>query len=166
MFINGTYRILYIDSGSGFEPVGCLTNHSFSESSEVLDTTTRDNNGWVTSRPTNQNYSIPFDGLVLEDDLSDGLQTYYDLTVLKRNRTLIQWRVDETHYGSGYITELSDENSIDENVSFSAEILGYGKPLIQLDVIFNDYKDRSTADGGSETNNVCLRKYINSILKG
>lgn len=165
MFINGTYRILYIDSGSGFEPVGCLTNHSFSESSEVLDTTTRDNNGWVTSRPTNQNYNISFDGLVLEDDLSVGLQTYYDLTVIKRNRTLIQWRIDEKHYGSGYITELSDENSIDESVSFSAEILGYGKPLIQLDVIYDEYVNNAETESGVSASKDCLKKYINSIIK-
>ena len=67
MFTNGGYRILYIDSGAGYLPVGCLTSHSFSEESETLNTTTRDNGGWSTEVPTNQSYSISFDGLVLDN---------------------------------------------------------------------------------------------------
>ena len=163
MFINGTYRILYIDSGDGYYPVGCLTSNSFNEESDTISTTTRDNEGWSTNKATNQSYSIPFDGLVLASDVVDNTQTYYDLKTIKRDRVLINWRIDDTDYGSGIITSLSDENGIDENVSFSAEIIGYGKPLMSLDVILQEYIDRSVADGGSSVNDVCLKKYIDSI---
>ena len=163
MFIDGAYRILYIDSGSGYYPVGCLTNNSFSEESEIISTTTRDNEGWNTSRATNQSYSILFEGLVLDADIVDNTQTYYDLKTIKRGRTLINWKIDNTDSGSGIITSLSDDNGIDKNVSFSAEIVGYGKPLILLDVIINDYINRAVADGGLSVNDNCLKKYIDSI---
>ena len=163
MFTNGGYRILYIDSGAGYLPVGCLTSHSFSEESETLNTTTRDNGGWNTEVPTNQSYNISFDGLVLEN-LSSTQQTYYDLKNIKRDRTLVDWRIDEDDYGSGYIVSLSDENAIDENVTFTAELVGYGEPIIQIDFIYDAYVARSLADGGSGTSEFCLKNYINEIL--
>jgi len=164
MFINGTYRILYIDSGDGYQPIGCLTSHSFNEESDTLNTTTRDNEGWNTEVPTNQRYSISFDGFVLEN-LSNTQQTYYDLKNIKRNRTLINWSIDHDEYGRGYIISLSDSNNIDEFVAFSAQLVGYGKPLIQLDVIYDGYIARALADGGSTTlSPFCLKSYIDSIL--
>jgi len=164
MFINGTYRILYIDSGDGYQPIGCLTSHSFNEESDTLNTTTRDNEGWSTEVPTNQRYSISFDGFVLEN-LSNTQQTYYDLKNIKRNRTLIDWRIDEDDYGSGYIVGLSDANNIDEFITFNAQLVGYGKPLIQLDVIYDAYVARALADSAIGTSSeFCLRNYINTIL--
>lgn len=165
MFINGAYRILYIDFDDGYFPIGCLTSNSFNEESDTLETTTRDNAGWKTFKATNQSYTIPFDGLLLEDELANNLQTYYDLTQIKRDRTVINWKIDELHYGTGIITYLSNENTVDENVTFSAELIGYGKPLILLDVIFNAYSERSIADGGFIDETLCLKKYINSIIK-
>jgi hypothetical protein len=114
MFIEGTYKVLYLDlkDGEGFLPVGCLTSNSFSESSDMIDSTTRDNLGWKTSRPTNQGYNLSFDGLVLKDNVSFTNNTYFSLTLAKRARTLIDWRVNEEDYGSGYITNLSNEKMI------------------------------------------------------
>lgn len=165
MFIDGAYRILYIDYGEGYLPVGCLLSHSFNEESDVIQTTTRDNNGWSTSRATNQSYNIPFDGLVGDDIIDYTMQTYYNLKTIKRDRQVIDWRIDESDYGKGIITSLSDENEIDSNVSFSAELLGYGKPLMQFDFIYDSYVSRSISNGSSETNNNCLKKYISDIIK-
>ena len=46
--IEGDIRILYIYDKTAYSPIGCLTENSFSESVEMLDTTTRDNGGWKT----------------------------------------------------------------------------------------------------------------------
>lgn len=164
MFIKGTYSILYIDSGDGFYPVGCLTSNSFQENTDSLDSTTRDNDGWKTNRLTGQGYSISFSGLVLEDEISFTKQTYYDLKTIKRNRTLIDWKINDKNYGSGYIVDLSNEDEIDSDVTFSAELTGYGKPLIKLDVVFDAYKTRAEVDGATIENEKCLKKYIDSII--
>lgn len=166
MFIDGGYSLLYLDlkDGYGFLPVGCLTSNGFSESTDTLDSTTRDNSGWNTSRLTNQSYNISFDGLVLESAVSFTKNTSYNLTVAKRARTLIDWRVNDKDYGSGYINSISNESSVGENISFSAEIIGYGIPLIKLDFIYDAYKTRVLADGGVMGNEKCLKKYIDSII--
>ena len=136
MFINGENRILYIKINGEFLPIGCLTGDSFSETVEMLNTTTGGNAGWETSTPTTQSYNISFEGLVINTTLitvGDTTKVSYDrLKELKRNRTLIEWKsedIDKTFVesGKGYITELSDSSSIDEFISFNASIVGFGK---------------------------------------
>lgn len=132
-FIKGRERILYIKQDGEWLPVGCLTSNSFNESSEMLGTTTRDNiDGWTSSIPVNQSYSIPFDGILTDEFDSTVLITYYELQGFKRNRTLIDWRVEsvegEYEDGQGYISELGNVNNIDEFVSFTGLIVGVGAP--------------------------------------
>lgn len=165
MFIDGAYRILYIDLGDGYLPISCLTSHSFNEDSETISTTTRANGGWETSLPTNQSYSISFDALLIDDIINNSYQTYYNLKKIKRDRVLINWKIDEQEYGTGFITSLSDENTIDENVSFSGEIIGYGEPTLQFDYVYDNYVANSIANGSVSTNDNCLKKYISEILK-
>lgn len=136
MLKNGTYRIFYIEWEGEYLPVGCLTSDSFSESVEMKPTTTRDNNGWSTSVPTNQSYNMSIDGLIINTQYTNGdfSKISYDrLRILKRNRTLINWKtsdVDLTFIDSGkaYITSLSDTANIDEFISFNASFEGYGEP--------------------------------------
>tara|TARA_R110002012_G_C11541392_1_gene601455 strand:- start:587 stop:1048 length:462 start_codon:yes stop_codon:yes gene_type:complete len=135
--INGTYRILFIKWDDEFLPIGCLTSDSFEESVDMLDTTTRDNQGWKTSTPTNQSYNISFDGVLINSNFTGGdtSKVSYDrLRVLKRNRTLIDWKIQDflgifKDTGKGYITNLSDSANLDEFITFSASIVGYGQPL-------------------------------------
>ena len=144
MFINGENRILYIKWEGQYLPIGCLTGDSFSESSEMLNTTTRDNAGWSTSVPTTQNYNLSFEGLVINTNFNGGdfTKVSYDrLRELKRSRTLIEWKSKDTDNifvdsGKGYITELSDSSSIDEFISFNASIVGYGKPESTTEISF------------------------------
>ena len=137
MINNGTYKVLYIELDSVFKPVGCLTDNSFSESVEVIDSTTRQNTGgWGTSTPTRQNYSISFSGIETFDDLGETVVSYYNLQTIKRNRTKINWKIysslgGNTESGSGYITSLNSSASIDEAVSFDGEIIGFGIPAIE-----------------------------------
>ena len=142
--INGTYRIFYIKWEGEFLPVGCLNSDTFEESVSMLDTTTRDNNGWNTSVPTNQSYNISLEGLIINTNFTGGDFTkisYDRLRTLKRNRTLIEWKsTDENlvfvNSGQGYITELSDSTNVDEFISFSATIKGYGEPTSTTGQVF------------------------------
>ena len=135
--INGTDRILYIKWNDDFLPIGCLSSDSFDESVDMLDTTTRDNQGWKTSTPTNQSYNISFDGVLINTNFTGGdtSKVSYDrLRVLKRSRTLIEWQIKDNDLtfidsGFGYINNLSDSANLDEFVTFSASIVGYGQPI-------------------------------------
>lgn len=134
MFLNGTNRIVYIKWEDEYLPIGCLTSDAFDEDVEMLETTTRDNAGWRTSVPTNQGYSISFDGLVkqtLIDDLNSDIISYNRLITLKRDRTLIDWKIETSDdiyisEGKGYILNISNSASIDEFINFNATIQGYG----------------------------------------
>tara|TARA_R110001606_G_C15194790_1_gene630933 strand:- start:6 stop:464 length:459 start_codon:yes stop_codon:yes gene_type:complete len=138
-FTNGSLKLLYIKQGEVYLPIGCLTDNSFSESVEMLDTTVRTNtNGWKSSRPVSQSYNIDFSGLVPSESLISGFVTYYQLQVIKRNRELLEWKIEAeegaVHYGEGYITSLGDSATIDEFVSFSANLVGQGEPRINPDI--------------------------------
>lgn len=147
-FTDGVYKVLYIKSAGTYFPVGCLTDNNFQESVETISTTTRDNpDGWETDRPTKQRYSIDFSGVV---DIVDNPATlsYRDIQSLKRNRTLVEWKIenakgDDIDYGSGHITSLSDTAPIEEFISFSGNIKGYGQPLILTGNLYidSDYID-------------------------
>ena len=134
--LNGTYKLLYIKVGTEFFPIGCLTDNSFSESVEMMQTTTRDNpNGWGSSIPTSQSYSISFSGILETSDLGSTVIRYRDLKDLKRARTKIEWQImsskgGDTDSGYGYITSLGDSAAIDEFITFTGEIEGYGEPIV------------------------------------
>jgi len=136
-FINGEDRILFLKINNSWIPVGCLTENSLEETSEFLDTTTRDNEGWNTSRPINQSYNISFSGLQLNTTVAGGdftIASLDKLRQLKRDRILLDWKFQGTiypivDYGKCYISDLSDPNTVGEFISFSGSAIGFGKPL-------------------------------------
>jgi hypothetical protein len=147
-YTNGEDRILYIKYLGSWLPVGCLTGNSISESSLMLPTTTRDNNGWDTSRPSSQSYSISFEGVQINTTVAGGTFTvasYDRLKQLKRSRLLLDWKIQGTifpivDYGKCYITELSETSNVGEYLSFSGSITGYGIPLTRSlgEFVLND----------------------------
>ena len=138
-FKNGTFKLLYIFITDTYFPIGCLTSNSFSEQSDMLETTTRQNaGGWKSSIPTNQSYNISFNGIITTDDKSGTILTYDDLQTLKRNKTKINWKTNSektgySDFGMGYIRSLSNNAEVDSFIDFSCEIEGYGEPVTQLD---------------------------------
>lgn len=135
-FTDGEDRILYIKYLGAWLPVGCLSGNSLSESAEMLPTTTRDNSGWMTSRPVMQSYSISFEGLQINTTLAGGTFTvasYDRLKLLKRSKTLLDWKIQGTifpvvDFGKGYINEISEASNVGEFLSFSGTLVGYGIP--------------------------------------
>lgn len=133
--IRGEESLFYIKKNDIWIPVGCLTGSPFSEESQTIKTTTRENEGWTTEVPTNQSYSIELSGLVVRDDedSGNGLISYRELVGMKRNRKLIEWKREvESGYnidsGRAYIVNISDTDTVDEMISFTATLRGYGKP--------------------------------------
>lgn len=138
-YIKGEDRILYFKLSGSWLPVGCLNENTLDETSEFLDTTTRDNQGWNTSRPIAQSYNISFSGLQINTTIAGGnfnAASLDKLRQLKRARTLLEWKFQGTiypivDYGKCYISDLSDGNVSGELISFSGSAIGYGKPLTQ-----------------------------------
>jgi len=130
-FTKGDERILFVRINGVFLPIGCLTDNSMEESAEFMDTTTRDNKGWSTSRPLNQNYSLSFSGLQVINEAS--IATFDKLKELKRNRQLLDWKMQGANYpivdyGMCYISSLSDSNPVGEFITFTGAMTGFDRP--------------------------------------
>lgn len=137
-YVNGENRILYLKINGVYMPIGCLSDNSFEESVSFINTTTRDNQGWETSKPTTQTYSLSFSGVQVNSTLVGGIFTvasYDKLKLLKRNKVLLEWKLQGSEfpvvdYGFCYISSLSEESNIDEFMSFTGALTGFGKPEV------------------------------------
>jgi len=162
-FYKGKEQILFIVIDSVDCPIACLTENSFSESVEMLDTTTVDNEGWKTSRPLNQNYSIDFSGIqIITDETTITKYSYNLLVGLKRDRVKIKWKtlidtstIYHEQHGSGYITNLSEAAAVGDFLTFDGTIEGYGKPTLISTVgtennrVFEDGNNKVFEDGNN-----------------
>ena len=156
----GEDRILYIKINGNFLPIGCLTENSFEENVEFLDTTTKDNLGWRTSRPLSQDYTVSFSGLQVNSTVAGGnfdVASYDKLKEIKRGRILLDWKIQGTiypvvDYGKAYISTLSESNVVGEFITFSGSLQGYGVPLMattQLVLLNNGDPTKIVQDGNN-----------------
>jgi len=137
-FTNGEDRIVYLKINGNWMPIGCLTGNTLSETSEMLPTTTRDNDGWSTSRPIMQSYTVGFDGLQINTTVNFGIFTiasYDRLKLLKRTKQLLDWKIQGSifpvvDYGKCYVTEISEAATVGEFLSFSGVLTGFGMPKV------------------------------------
>lgn len=138
-YVNGQDRILFIKFNGIYMPVGCLTGNGLEESTELLPTTTRDNEGWETDKALTQSYTVSFTGLQVNSTLPGGnfgVASYDRLKIVKRSRVIIEWKLQGTvypvvDYGKGIITDISSSENVGEFMTFSGNIKGFGKPLVQ-----------------------------------
>ena len=133
-FYKGDIRLLYIKEGVDWYPVSCITGSPFNEEAEMVPTTTRENNGWETQLPISQRYTIEFNGLqILTVGSGDTTKMSYDrLKTLKRERTKIEWKIEDAgglfnETGFGYIQNIGESNESGGMLEFSGSIVGYGE---------------------------------------
>lgn len=147
--IKGTASLFYIVENGVDIPVACLTSNPISETSETIDTTTRENAGWRTVLPTLQSYSIGLNGIMKLDDPDSGNNVYSfrRLRQLKRSRAVFQWKlktlkgwyIDE---GKAVLTEISFDDPADGFITFSATLQGWGTPAetFEREILSNEAK--------------------------
>lgn len=83
-----------------------------------------------------QSYSIGFNGLQLNTTVPGGnfnVISYDKLKQLKRSKSLLDWKIEGSiypivDYGKGFLSSLGEANAIDEFMSFSGSITGFGEP--------------------------------------
>ena len=128
-FYKGADDILQIKVNEYWYPIACTISNSFSEETEMIQTTTRDNNGFNTSLPTNQGFTLDFEGIETLAISVAGKVTYNNLQALKKNRTKLEFKIGTVKIleGFGYITSLSKTSPVTELVSFSGTLEGFGE---------------------------------------
>ena len=128
-FYKGANDILQIKVNNDWYPIACTISNSFSEVTEMIQTTTRDNNGFNTSLPTNQGFTVDFEGIETLAISVAGKVTYNNLQAFKRNRTKLEFKIGTVKVlkGFGHITSLSKTSPTTELVSFSGTLEGFGE---------------------------------------
>ena len=116
--------ILEINTGSGYQPIACLTAVNESEQTETMGTTTRQNGGWKTTFPTIQGKGLSGQGIVPEDGAA---YSYNVLKNLKRNKTSFTYRIDG-EVGTAILTDISLSGDADGDLAFSFEMKVQGEP--------------------------------------
>jgi hypothetical protein len=158
----GEERILYLKIDGEYLPIGCLTENSFSESSESFETTIKNESSWAAAKILNQNYSISFSGIQILSRVGNNNMLSYDrLKEIKRNRQLLDWKIKGTDfpivdYGKCYITEISEATPVDEFITFSGTLTGFGKPRfgvgeIAVDCVLSEWSEWSACSSGTQT---------------
>ncbi len=141
--IKGIENLFYIVIDGEDIPVGCLTGSPISKDVQMIETTTRENEGWITELPTNQSYTIQLDGLMVQDDEDSGntIFSYRRLRQIKRNKELITWKRKTLNgyyidSGKAHITNISDADTAGEFITFSATLKGFGRPEESSDITY------------------------------
>lgn len=122
--INGNELLLYVNGSA----VACCLNHSLQMSTEEIDVTTKDSDGWKEIILGLRSWIITGEGLT-EFSATYG---FNDLVTVWKNKTMvtIQFKTDNTDdkvfSGSAYITELSEDAAMNDATSFSFTMQGTG----------------------------------------
>jgi hypothetical protein len=158
----GEERILYLKINGEFLPIGCVTENSFSETADSFETTTKGEASWQTNKILSQSYSISFSGIqILTKFFNTNLLSYDTLKDYKRNRELLEWKIQGENFpivdsGFCYITEISESAVVNELLTFSGTLTGFGEPRIGLgnvpiDCVLSEWSEWSECEGGLQT---------------
>jgi len=162
-YVNGSDRILFIKINGDYMPIGCLTGNTMDKNVEMMDTTTRENKSWKTSKPMFKDYSISFSGIQVNSTFAGGnfnVASYDRLTQLLDNSILIEWKIQGTifpivNYGKAYLSSLGEINNVNDFMSFSGVLTGFGKPLVQdLSVVILNNGDPNVLVNTGDVNEV------------
>ncbi len=80
--------------------------------------------------------SISFEGIQINTVVAGGtfsVASYDKLKLLKRQKILLDWKIQgntfpTVDYGKCYITELTEVSAVDDFLSFTGSMVGYGIP--------------------------------------
>lgn len=129
---------LYLTDGETTLPVICLSSTSERESSAMVGTTTRQNNGWRSSYATKQQRGLSGFGYYVTDD-ENPAYTYNALVTLKRQKTIVQYSYGDES-GSCFIDSLELIATGDDYVLFNIGFKITGAPIGLIPPTNNLYK--------------------------
>jgi TP901-1 family phage major tail protein len=114
-----------------YELIACSTSGSFTGSMEVIDATTKDNDGQREILTGGLTWSMSAEGMV-QYDLASTVNSNINLFDLWANKTKIRlaWSTgsvdDYMYYGNAYITSYEESAGLNEVASYSVTFEGDG----------------------------------------
>lgn len=129
---NVVIQSIYDTGNTAWEPIGCLTSNTSSESLEVNEVETKCDPGNIVKTPGTYSYEKSGEGRYIDEAVDTGRQSYAKLKGYLRGKTLIEWRESTgltsptNEYGSGYVTDVEMVAESGQEVTFSYTISGTG----------------------------------------
>lgn len=129
---------IYYNSGTSEVPVWllavCSTSDGFSGSTDAVTTSTKCDDGWVSSLPGDKSWSFSHSALANSSPAA-GQMSFKELEDLWIAGTVGEWKMESTDsgdgfywFGSGWISEFSEEAPSGEYVTVDITITGTGTP--------------------------------------
>jgi TP901-1 family phage major tail protein len=115
-----------------FELIACATSGSFSGSMEVIDATTKDNDGQREILTSALSWSMSCDGLIEYGSVSAGAKNTAELFDIWKNKTKVRiaWTTgvdgDVMLWGDAYITSYEETAGLNEVATFAVQFEGDG----------------------------------------
>lgn len=124
--VTGIAFLVQVQDGTDWVSVAGQRSATLNRTAEEADVTSKTSEGWYEGIPTFKNWSIDFDGLVMESDTSYAL-----LEDAYMNGETIQVQLitpaGNKYTGSGYLTEFPIEAPYDDAATYSGTIQGTGE---------------------------------------
>jgi predicted secreted protein len=138
--IKGENGVLFLYLDDAWKPIACLTSNSLSTTVEVIERQTKCAPGVTEKSAGVFNYSLSAEGEYIDTTTvggDDEKASHDALLQLQITRELQTWKLDTDlsnatstkYYGTALITDLSLDQAVNENSTFSATLDGNGAIL-------------------------------------
>ncbi|WP_434642762.1 phage major tail protein, TP901-1 family [Thermoanaerobacterium thermosaccharolyticum] len=127
--VTGVSFIIQVNTGAEETPVWTTVagqqNATLNREVDEADVTSKDSGGWYEGLPTIRNWSIDFDGLIVEND--GGYQALEDAFM---NNEILQVQLvtpaGNKYTGKAYLTDFPIEAPYDDAATYSGTLQGTG----------------------------------------
>ena len=127
--VTGVDFLIQVNTGTEATPtwttVAGQQNATLNREVDEADITSKDSDGWYEGLPTIRNWSIDFDGLIVEDDTG-----YKALEDAYMNNEILQVQivtpVGNKYTGKAYLTDFPIEAPYDDAATYSGTLQGTG----------------------------------------
>ena len=131
---NGNLLNIYISTDNGVTKklAVCMTSGEISVETNVIDATSKCDDGYTGQKPGNKSWSISGEGFSNRDAADSGQLSLRELMSIWQADTqfLVYWKDAAGSYrnynGSAFLTSITETAATDELVQFSFEIQGTG----------------------------------------
>lgn len=135
----GKNSILFVNTGTDYMPIGCLTSNGISKSMDMTDGTLTKCDPDPESIPGKRSYEVSFDAVAVVNEATLAslaeVDVLFDLgkAIYWKNEITLEDATKVTTFGKGYLTSFDREDPVDGEITFSGTIQGSG-PVSPTDV--------------------------------